>query len=680
MQATDLPLINSVSEPTVHPDGSVAVASVVRADFDADAYVGQLWQVPLAADGPADSGSGPRRLTRGFRDTAPQYSPDGRLLAFLRAEPGKPAQLQVMDAAGGEPVAVTDRRLGVSEFTWSPDGSRLAFVSREPEPGRYGSVEGIDPGAEPARRITTFNYHQNGLGYDLDRRAHAFVVDVPDVYGEPVIQPVPTADGKPDPVPTVPAARRVTDADTDHRGIEFTPDGGSLALIAAVHPERDTDRRSNLLIVPIRDPDADGEETEQPAEVTDLTGPHGSYSIGGLAHGPDSRIFFLADDLGPSGLDFVARNRALYVIEEAGKAPRRLTDPDEYDIGDQRPTIVPQSDGSVLVIEGRRGTHQLLRVTADGRVTALTEGAIEVDGVAATEDPAGPIVVSYGRPDSFGDLALVGVQHELRDLTDFSAAIRERGLVQPRELIIDGRDGYPVHGWLAVPEGDGPFPVLLMIHGGPFAAYGVQAFDETQVLVDAGYAVAYCNPRGSRTYGEDHGRAIRQRMGTVDLHDVLDFLDGAIASDQRLDADRTGILGGSYGGYLTAWTIAHDHRFKGAIVERGFLDPELFFGTSDIGAFFGLEYVGEDPERIRAQSPQAVIGQVDTPTLVLHSELDLRCPLSQAERYYATLKRQGVETELVIFPGENHELSRSGRPRHRRQRFEVILDWWQRRL
>jgi dipeptidyl aminopeptidase/acylaminoacyl peptidase len=169
-------------------------------------------------------------------------------------------------------------------------------------------------------------------------------------------------------------------------------------------------------------------------------------------------------------------------------------------------------------------------------------------------------------------------------------------------------------------------------------------------------------------------------MGTVDLDDVLAFLDGAVAADPRLDGARTGILGGSYGGYLTAWTIAHDHRFQGAIVERGYLDPSFFVGTSDIGWFFSDQYVGEDPARIAAQSPQAVVDRVTTPTLVLHSEQDLRCPLSQAERYFHSLKKNGVDTELVVFPGENHELSRGGRPRHRLQRFEIILDWWARHL
>jgi dipeptidyl aminopeptidase/acylaminoacyl peptidase len=323
----------------------------------------------------------------------------------------------------------------------------------------------------------------------------------------------------------------------------------------------------------------------------------------------------------------------------------------------------------------------VLRVADDGVITQLTSGDVVVSGFGAG---GGTLAVAYSDPGTYGDVAVVDLNGAagggLRRRTDFSAPLRATGIVAPKELTVNGRDGYPVHGWVAVPEGTGRHPTLLMIHGGPYASYRAELFDETQVLVDAGYAVVYCNPRGSAGYGQAHGRAIRQAMGTVDLHDVLDFLDGAVAADGRLDGSRVGVLGGSYGGYLTAWAIAHDHRFAGAIVERGFLDPEVFFGTSDIGSFFGLEYVGETPEQVAAQSPQAVAGQVTTPTLVLHSELDLRCPLSQAERYYSTLKRHGVDTELVIFPGENHELSRSGRPRHRLQRFEIILDWWKRHL
>ncbi|HEY9293081.1 MAG TPA: S9 family peptidase [Microlunatus sp.] len=665
MQPTDLDLINSVSQPSIHPDGSRAVFAVTRPDLAADAYVGQLWTIPLGPNAAA------RRLTRGYRDTAPQYAPNGRLIGFLRADPGKPSQLYVVDAAGGEPVQVTDRDLGVSEFSWSPDSRRIAFVSRDPEQGRYGTVEGLDAGAEPPRKITTYFYIQNGLGYDIDRRSHVYLVDVPDVQAEPVVQPAPDVDGKAEPVPAVPTARRISTVDTDHHGVRFAPDGRALAAVAAIHPGRDTDRRTDVVIFELADDDAEA------PEPINATGERGGLAVTALSYAEDGRLFLLASDLGPSGIDFVGRCDALYVIEDS--AVRRLTDPTTHDIGDSYTEIIARRDGTVLAIEGDHGSHQVVSVAADGAVSRLTDGPIDVTGIAAGPDPDGPIMISYGRPDSFGDLGLLE-PGGVRELTDFSAAIRERGIVRPTELTIAGRDGYPVHGWLAVPDGDGPFPVLLMIHGGPFAAYGPQLFDETQVLTGAGYAVAYCNPRGSRTYGEDHGRAIRQRMGTVDLQDVLDFFDGAIASEPRVDGDRAGILGGSYGGYLTAWTIAHDHRWRGAIIERGFLDPELFFGTSDIGPFFGREYVGDGSDQVAAQSPQAKIAAVSTPSLLMHSELDLRCPLSQAERYYATLKRQGVDTELVIFPGENHELSRSGRPRHRRQRFELILDWWQRRL
>jgi dipeptidyl aminopeptidase/acylaminoacyl peptidase len=336
------------------------------------------------------------------------------------------------------------------------------------------------------------------------------------------------------------------------------------------------------------------------------------------------------------------------------------------------------SIGDDFLVQNRtRGRVELLRVTRDGHAVEVFGGDVEVAGHAAASTEAGErIVVAYAAPESFGELAVVGEGV----VTDFGALLRESGLALPTEHEIAGRDGYPVHGWVAAPAGEGPFPVILQIHGGPYASYGIHVFDETQVLVDAGYAVVYCNPRGSAGYGTEHGESIRHRMGTVDHHDVIDFLDGVVAADPRLDGSRTGIMGGSYGGYLTAWIIAHDHRFAGAIVERGFLDPETFQGTSDIGSFFGDEYVGVEPDAIAAQSPMAVVSHVTTPTLVVHSELDFRCPLEQATRYYTALKRQGTPAELLVFPGEDHELTRSGRPRHRVERFAAVLEWWQRHL
>lgn len=658
MRPADLELLTGVSRPTVHPAGGRAVVSVTHPSLAADATIGQLWNIPLSGH------AAPRRLTRGFRDSAPQFSPDGRLIAFLRGGPKSPSQLMVVDAAGGEPVVATDRKLGVSEFAWAPDGRSLAFVSRDPEQGRYGTVEGIEPNGERARRIDTLKYQANGLGYITDRRSHVYLVAVPDVWAEPPVAPIAEADGSTRPAPAVATPRALTGGDWDDSTIAFSPDGATLAFVSSRHDSRDDDLRSNVFLVPV-----DGGR-----EPSDATGEHGSFSVVAVAYGLNGALYFSAQDVGQGGRDFVAKNTALYVIDHPGAAPRLLTDPETVDLTES--DIVAFRDDSVLVRDRRRGALVLTEVEADGTARRLTDDLTVVGGAGAA---GGTIVASVSDAATAGDVAVID-DDGLRRLTDFSRALRSAGVIAPRELTVTGRDGYPIHGWVVAPEGAGPHPVLLNIHGGPFAAYTAALFDEAQVYAAAGYAVVMCNPRGSAGYGQDHGRVIRQRMGTVDLADVLDFLDGAIAETPGLDAERVGVMGGSYGGYLTAWTIAHDHRFAGAIVERGYLDPAAFIGTSDIGSFFSDEYTGTDPVGIAAQSPQAVVDRVKTPTLVLHSSSDLRCPLGQAERYYAALKRGGVEAELVIFPGEDHELSRSGRPRHRRERFEIILDWWDRHL
>jgi dipeptidyl aminopeptidase/acylaminoacyl peptidase len=221
--------------------------------------------------------------------------------------------------------------------------------------------------------------------------------------------------------------------------------------------------------------------------------------------------------------------------------------------------------------------------------------------------------------------------------------------------------------------------VLLTIHGGPFSQYGWGLFDETQTYVSAGYAVVQCNPRGSSGYGAEHGRVLRGAWGGHDVDDVLAFLDAALA-DPALDADRVGVMGGSYGGYLTALLIGRTDRFAAAVVERAFTDPVSFVGSSDIGWSFPDQYLGTDPERLAAQSAMANAGSITTPTLVIHSEEDWRCPVEQGTRLYVELKRRGVPSELLLFPGEGHELSRSGRPKHRLARFEHILRWWARWL
>lgn len=650
MKATDLGTLTSVSRPTLSRDATRVVVAVSHPDLDADAQVGQLWSVPL-------DGAGPRRISRGFRDSSPAFSPDGAALAFLRvAGPGASAQLLVMPASGGEPTQLTDTKLGVQEFAWSPGSGRITYLAAVPEQGRHGTVEGIAAGAEPPRRITDLNYKSNGVGYTADQRLHVFIVDVPTLDDEPVYPPAPRADGtKPDAALT-PTSQQLTHGDFEHAAPKFI--GERVAFISARHDARDGTLTNQLWAV------TPGGEPEALSAL-------GTTALAAFDTADDGTVYLVGQELGESGIDFVAANSALYRLD--GSALTVLTDPETVDLTEGELVVA----GNTPLLSNRsRGRAQLLAWREEGGLLTVVDGDVEVTGVAAS---GGTTVVTFMSADTFGDVAVVE-DGTLRKLTDFSARLREAGVVVPTELTATGRDGYPVHGWVARPVGEGSHPTLLMIHGGPYSDYAVHVLDEVQVYVDAGYAVVFCNPRGSTGYGQRHGAAIKDAMGTLDMHDVLDFFDGALDLFADLDGDRIGILGGSYGGYLTAWTIAHDHRFKAAIVERGYLDPSAFVGSSDIGWFFPQGYNGTDLERVRAQSPQEFAHLVTTPTLVIHSQDDLRCPIGQAETWYATVKLAGTPAELLVFPGENHELSRSGRPRHRVQRFEAILDWFGRYL
>ncbi len=654
MRAQHIEQLVELSRPAVHPEGWAVVAAS-RPDVAANRRVGQLWRVSLA-DGVRT------RITQGVADGAPQLTPDGTRILFTRADAKGRPQVWVMPADGGEPVQTTDAPGGVTGFRISPDGTRLALTVREVEPGRAGTVEGLTAEAQSPRRIVDLHAQRNGVGYRIDARSRVAVATILDVGAEPDYEraPAPADAGAEAPKPgsRIPEATTLTSGDVEHVGAVWSADGREvLAIRVDLGPV--TDLRGAIVAIPVDG----GDERE-------VLGTDANLSIGEIAadaHG----VWAIAQDVTESGIDFVARNASLYRV--VGDAVEQRTDEETVDLAEGHLTLV---DDGVLVQDRTRGRVQVLHVGIDG-VTRLTTDATEATGVATHGDQ---VVVTVQTPTSFGELGIVEGDGTVRILTDFGAPLQEAGITVPTEHDLVVRDGSRVHGWVWLPEGEGPHPVLLNIHGGPFAQYGVHVFDEAQVAVDAGYAVVQCNPRGSAGYGRAHGLSIRQRMGTVDLHDVLDFLDGALAAHPSLDADRVGIMGGSYGGYLTAWTIAHEDRFRAAIVERGFLDPDAFVGTSDIGSFFGDEYVGTDPELVASQSPMAVVSQVTTPTLVMHSERDLRCPLEQAQRYFAALHRQGTEAELLVFPGEDHELTRSGQPRHRIERFDAVLDWFGRHI
>lgn len=675
MQPTDLDLLRVPGTATVHPDGSRAVVSVVSPDTTADEYVGQLWSVRFDQPGtdpePAPALS---RLTRGHRDTEPQFSPDGRLLAFLRAEKGGKPQLHVVPAAGGEPLRLTDAPLGVGAPRWSPDGRRIAYAARVPEQGRYGTTEGVSADAEPARLITTLRYRGDGVGFLLGRPYQLFVVDVPDSGGAGV-----QADEAGAPVGEMSVQPlQVTDGDDDSTDVCWSPDGELLAFVSARHDDRDTTLTNDLHVCA-----PDGTNLRR-VTATTLSTSLPQFSPDG------TMLWFLASDPGPDALDFVGRTTGLYSVPVDGsRPPVRHTDEESIDLGEAGSMFSVTADG-VLVQNRTRGSVQLMRVPLDSSSGDASEPQVLLGGPRQVRghgvNAVGVLVATVADASSSGELVLVetstdgGAPGERR-LTDLGAGLRSTGRVHDlREVTITADDGYPVHGWVVLPPGEGPHPVLLTIHGGPYAQYGWGLFDEAQVYAGAGYAVLLCNPRGAAGYGQEHGRSIKGAMGQRDAADILAFLDGVLADDSLPLDDRVGVMGGSYGGYMTAWLVSHTDRFVACVVERGFLDPESFAGSADIGWFFGGQYLGTDPEQVRAQSAMARVDRITTPTLVVHSEQDWRCPVEQGQRLYVSLKQRGVDTAFLLFPGEGHELTRSGRPRHRLERFEHLLRWWARHL
>ncbi|WP_433263273.1 S9 family peptidase [Actinosynnema sp. CS-041913] len=615
--------------------GDLVLVNVFTPDVAANAYRSGLHAVPL-------DGSGARRWTWAERDLNPRISPDGQWVAFLRvSEPGKPPQLHVMPATGGDARRLTDLKLGAGAPAWSPDSRRLAFTSRVPEAGRYGAApaEGEDaptPDAEAPRHIQRMDYRLDDIGFTADRNSRLFVVDVAEGA-----QPV-----------------ELTDGGFDVADPAWTADGSALVFAADRDLGAVETLHNDLYTVP-----AGGGEPEL------LVQTRGSAACPVAL--PDGGVLFYGTEF--SGVHSVARNMSLWRF--SGGMLTRVTEMESVDCEKAAGAPVVVGD-RVLVAVRNRGAVELRRVPVDGVELPLSSSELlagdkaEVKSFAADGDT---VVAVVTRNDNTGEVVRVGGDV----LTSFGSAVPLRPAI---ELTGSASDGYPVHGWLVLPEGEGPHPVVLAVHGGPFMYHGWGFFDEAQVYAGAGYAVVLPNPRGSAGYGQAHGQAVVGGFGTVDVDDVLSVLDVALERPD-LDADRVGVMGGSYGGFMTSWLAAHHgERFRAAWSERAVNAWDSFSGSSDIGWFFTDAYCGPGLEAQRAMSPLTYAEKVSIPFMIAHSEHDWRCPVEQAQRMFVALRRNGVEAEMLLFPGEGHELTRSGKPRHRAQRFDAVLRWWERHL
>jgi dipeptidyl aminopeptidase/acylaminoacyl peptidase len=654
MVPEDVYALTGVADPRLSPDGATVAYVVGSVDKDANEYRAAIW---LAA---ADGSSPPRRFTTSEKaDGDPRWSPDGSQLAFTSNRADKASQLFVMPVAGGEPRKLTSLKEDVSQAVWSPDGSRIAFVARV----RDAAYDEEDDKKRAPRRLTRLQYKLDSVGWTADRPQHLFVVP---------------ADGSAEPV-------QLTDGDYEDHSPCWSPDGRTLAFVSARHTDWDLEMVTDLYLV-----DAAGGE---PRRLT-----QGGGSIGSVSWSPDgSRL---------------AVDRYAGVYDDPRHTRIALVDPASGDFTvltaalDLNCTTYPgmreplwDGDGLVFVVEDHGRVH-VYRVAAGGSadLRLLVGGERVVTGLDVA---AGRLVFTASEPARLGELYdggpvtggrddPVDVGRRLTEAGDAFAAGRE--LVRPESFTAVSADGSEVDAWIMRPAGyeqGKKYPTLFSVHGGPYGQYGVGFFDEFQVYCGAGYAVVFSNPRGSSGGTEEWARAIRgpgdegPGWGSVDFDDCMAVVDEAVRRFDFVDADRLGVIGGSYGGYLTSWIVAHTDRFKAAVSERAVNNFASQWGSSDFGWDF-KGYLGtflfEDVETYLRVSPSTYAQDIHTPLLILHSEDDLRCPVEQAEHLFVTLRLLKRPVELVRFPAESHELTRSGSPAHRVQRFDLVVEWFDRHL
>lgn len=641
MEPHDITRIRFVSDPQIAPDGRTVAFVVTTLAEERDEYLSNIWTV-------STEGGEPRRFTTGpRRDTTPRWSPDGSRLAFIsEREAGKKGQLHVMPAAGGEAIRLTDLRHGLGAPEWAPDGRRLAFAARVGGPPEPESEEEKRK-SKPPRIITTMKYRWNGEGFTYDRRLQVFVVG--------------TDGGEP---------RQLTEGDYDHTDPAWSPDGRSIVFTAARHDDRDHDDAADVWVVA-----SDG---GTPRRLTATRGPaaHAVFSPSG-----DTIAY-----LGRAQPNAFGHNVRVFVVPVAGGAPRCVTAGFDRSCSPlaMAPIWSPTGDAITFAAEdqGRLGVHRV--PAGGGTVTPVVGGdrviggfSISRDGRAlafAASDPVSPAEIAVCGADGAGERPLTDLNREWKGAVALS---------RPERFRFE-RAGMTVDAWIMKPfgfEAGKRYPLLLNVHGGPHAQYGYPFLDEFQVQAGAGYAVCYTNPRGSQGYGEAFTRAVVGDWGGGDVADVEAGLDEALRRFDWIDRDRLGLLGGSYGGFVTSWIVGHSTRFRAACSERAVNSHVTMFGSSDIGHLFNAGELGgarpwEDMAKYLERSPLTYARDITTPLLIIHSEDDLRCPIGEAEQLFMALKTLRREVMFVRFPDENHELSRSGKPRHRLERFRIILDWF----
>jgi dipeptidyl aminopeptidase/acylaminoacyl peptidase len=663
VQIEDLHAIEIPGDPALSPDARRVAYVVSTADRDTDSPARRLW----IAD---TDGRGAHPLTPGPDDSAPAWSPDGTRLAFLRHdEAGQ--QLWLLAVESGRMVRLTALPHGVGRPAWSPDGRRIALAAgvdtrpddlRGNETGEFGALAARAAHRTHQPMVTDrLDYQSDGQPWRRDVRRHLHVLDVPgpsDPAGaeQPGVSP-----------------RRLTIGDWDASTPSWSPDGTRLAFTADLDPDADLTRTRVVCVIPVDDP-------ADPRPV----GP-GDGHLGSVSWIDDRTL------LAGGRTDTRTGHDCLWRIDETSGEAVNLTAALDRSI--MRGSVGYPGAPPALVDGGRtilfcardRGCTHLFEVPVAGGTPRLLVGGggRVVAGMSAAGDR---LVVVLTTPRSFGEVYAVerdtGAETACTSHGSALAGIELRERVE-REFVIS--DGTRVHGWLLrAADAAGPQPLLLDIHGGPHNAWNgssdpVHLYH--QVLVERGWTVLILNPRASDGYGEAFYTATFGAWGEGDLADFLEPIDTLIAEDIA-DAARLAVTGYSYGGYMTCYLTAHDDRFAAAVPGGPITDLVSDCGTNDEGPYVSEAELGgcwwDDPEPYRRLSPLRAVASVVTPTLILQANDDARCPRGQAQQWFTALRQRRVPVRLVLYPEASHGFLFDGRPSHRVDYNERVIDWVER--
>ncbi len=631
----------AAGDPQISPDGTQVAYVVSKTDEESKKSSAQVWLAAI-------DGSNARQVTHtGQRNGSPRWSPDGRTLAFVSDRVEK-AGLFLLPLDGGEACELTKNPTGIGDPAWSPDGTRIAFTAVvDPE---NPEAEKPKEGAAPKIRVTSrIDYKQDNRGYLNDVRAQVFVVDV--ATGE---------------------TRQLTSEAVDHNFPAWSPDGKWLAVGV---PNR------NGMCSQIELVSVDG---GAPVRIGNLDGTAGTWTWT-----PDGReLAFSGEQATPRTYqpDFYAYNLSTRSI-------RRITTDLDVVPDAGFPTVMPASqpvfapDGRMLFHGFRAGASGIYALdVATGDVTKL-EGELELRGGLSADSQRRYIAQGVAGMDRVGEVCVVDVAAgERRVITSLNEPVLAEHRPGQWERFDVTRGGFTTEAWFLKPADFDPsrkYPVIIDIHGGPNGYYGYGWNAMQQLLASNGFVVVYSNPRGSTSYGREFAVQVVRDWGGEDYEDLMAVMDRA-CQEQYVDESRQGIWGYSYGGYMTAWTIARNHRFKAAVCGAPCFDLESMYGTSDISHHFGPLQWGGAPHEARewyaTHSPSQFAHNTRTPTLIIQGEEDHRCPVGQGEAMFVALKQAGCEVEFARYPGGSHLFMRTGPAEHREDCLARVLGWFQSHL